>query len=181
MSKVTKDYVEKYLKEIFNSNQFSFIEKYVDEIFDIISNKPVKGFSINERILAITYYIIKRECLPLSVNLILYHVKISAINRILKKYNISIPFYNYEEKIERYINHLTKLNNNIEKYKDVIKIKCLKILNSQKSKTINELALICAVIFKLGITKESELCKITGLSDGTIRNYRRVLENLNVR
>ena len=177
---MNKDSVEAYVKSLFNEKQYVLIEKYVDEILDIVSNVSIKGYSMNERILAIIYYVIRKECIPLSVNLILRNVRMSTINRILKKYGLSIPLYNSEEKVKRYLSFLSEISNEIKENEKVISNEVFKVL-SLINGTVNELALVCAVIFKLGIMKESELCEITGLSDGTIRNYRRVLENLNVR
>ena len=160
---------------VFNEKQLLMLRKYINDFYNIINNKRIK--KIKKKLLhaSIWYYIIKKHNVPISANYIVnvFNVKISSINNTLKKMKLDIPHSTSEEKIISYCKHFSMFKNfNTEKIYNI----CIKLL--RETNINSELPLVCAVLFKTKIFKEIELSEITGISEGTIRNYRRKIDNI---
>ncbi len=164
--------LELTVTRFFTKERIILLKDYFNELLSIFNS--IKGYKYKYKFGFALYYIVKNNCIPISVNLIFkyFDIKMEIVNNIIRKYNFKIKYYSSEEKIEKYCKYLRKLKEFNEN--EIIEI-CKKLIKEKD--VANELALVCAVLFKKKIFKEKELAEITGLTDVSIRNYRRMINN----
>jgi len=167
--------IEIILSKHFFKEQAKLLKPYILDIAEVANKLYARGYDYQTKIFAGIYYIIKEKNLPITVRSISKVVKIQKIRRILEKSGIKLSQVDRYEKVGKYIEFILNALN-IDVNKEAIIERCISDLKKVENKVNDDLAFVCAWLFYNGFVREIDLARLTGVSEVTIRNYRKFVK-----